>query len=152
MNSSIIIRRYPYEEPHHLNLRLSASNGRASGELDYYCNTSDLETFGAELLGFTGKGKLAYTLGSERPEDRFAHFLNIEVIAIDSRGHCAICIVMANNFAPPSKERSEFCIAADVADIKRLGSLMIGFSRLRHFTLDWRVQTGSLLEEDENGA
>lgn len=149
MNPYIIIRRYLYEEPHHLNLKLNASNGRTSGELEYYCNASDLELFGNKLAGFSGREKLEYILGSERLEDRFAHFLKIEIFAIDSRGHSAVCIAMANNFNPPNRERSEFCITADVADINRLGSLMIEFSRLRHFALEWRVQTGSLLEEDE---
>lgn len=152
MTPYITIRRYPYEEPYHLNLRLNASNGRTSGELEYYSNTSDLESFGSQLASFSGKEKLEYTLGSERIEDRFAHFLKIKIISIDSRGHCAVCVAMANNFDPPNRERSEFCIAAVVADVNRLGTLMIGFSRLRHFTMDWRVQTGSLLEEDENRA
>ena len=150
MKPYIIIRRYPYEEPHHLNLRLNASNGRISGELEYYCNATDLASFGNKLAGFTGRESLEYTLGSDRSEDRFAYFLKIEVVRIDSRGHCAICIQMNNNFDHPNKERSEFSIPADVADINRLGSLMLGFSQLGHFTLDWRVETGSLLEEDEN--
>ncbi|MBN2710987.1 MAG: hypothetical protein JXR97_00935 [Planctomycetes bacterium] len=44
----IEIKRYPYEEPYHLNLVFSASNGVFEGSLKYYCHASDLEDIGKE--------------------------------------------------------------------------------------------------------
>jgi len=48
----IILRRYPYEEPYHLNLVLTACNGVFGGRLEYYCNADDLATLGTVLTRF----------------------------------------------------------------------------------------------------
>lgn len=142
------ITRHPYEEPYHLHLILEASNGRVRGTLEYYCNADDLTTLGKQLVNFTGGRiqEVVYELGSEKPSDRFAFFLSLQVKPIDSSGHCAIHIRLNNNEEQPSKEAMEFSIKADVADLIRLGNLLVGFGRLQHRVLEWSVHDGRLIE------
>jgi hypothetical protein len=143
----IRITRHPYEEPYHLNLHIEAANERVNGDLEYYCNADDLKKLGKKLADFTGPPKeaIVYDLGSEDPRDRFAFFLSIRVTPLDSSGHCAVVIRLNNNEEPPGKQVTEFSIRADVADINRLGDLLIGFGKLQHRVLDWRVHEGTLI-------
>lgn len=145
----IIITRFPYEEPHHLNLHIAASNGRLGAELEYYCNADDLKRLGKQFSNFTGaRGEeITYELGSEKPEDRFAFFLSLRASPVDLCGHCAVLIRCNNNREPAEREVSEFAISADVADLNRLGQLLSGFSRLKHHRLEWRVKDGRLIED-----
>ncbi|MDQ3622119.1 MAG: hypothetical protein M3463_06480 [Verrucomicrobiota bacterium] len=139
--------RHPYEEPYHLNLQLEASNGRVHGGLDYYCNAEDLKILGKQLVDFTGADnhEVVYELGSEKPIDRFAFFLSLRVKPLDSSGHCAVQIRLKNYEEPPSREVMEFSIRANVADLNRLGNLLVGFGRLQHRVLEWHVQDGRLI-------
>jgi hypothetical protein len=149
----IRITRYPYEEPHHLNLRIEVSNGRFQGQLEYYCNADDLPRLGKELADFTGKNKeIVYELGSEEAKDRFAFFLSLRVKTLDSSGHCALLVRMNNNKPCPLDEVCGFSITAAVADLNRLGNLLFGFGRLQHRCLEWQVHEGRLMEEPEEGA
>jgi hypothetical protein len=147
----IRITRYPYEEPYHLNLRIAGSNGRIDGDLEYYCNVSDLGVIGKKLAAFSGKRgeQVVYELGSEKPEDRFAFFLGLRVVPLDSVGHCAVIVRLSNHRTVSAKEVSEFAIKAEVADVNRLGHLFEEFSRLEHRVLDWRVQDGKLIKDGE---
>ena len=144
----IRITRYPYEEPYHLHLHIQASNGRVQGCLEFYCNADDLKTFGKQLVDFTGSRSRAivYELGSEKPSDRFAFFLSLRVRPLDSSGHCAVQIHLNNNEEPPSRELMEFSIRANVADLNRLGNLLMGFGRLQHRVLEWDVHDGRLID------
>jgi hypothetical protein len=146
----IRITRYPYEEPHHLNLRVTASNGRITGDLEYYCNATDLGVLGRQLVGFSGRRteEIVYELGSEKPEDRFAFLFSLRVKPLDSVGHCAVLVRMSNNGAAPEKEVREFAIKAEVADVNRLGRLLEDFGRLEHRVLDWHIHDGSLIEDE----
>jgi hypothetical protein len=154
MSPGIKITRYPYEEPYHLNLRIAASNGRLAGNLEYYCNASDLSSLGKQLAGFSGRksDEIIYELGSEKPEDRFAFFLSLKVKALNSLGRCAVLIRLNNNQTIPEREVSEFSIPVEAADVNRLGALFLEFSRLKHRAFDWSVQGGKLITEDEETA
>jgi hypothetical protein len=147
----IRITRHPYEEPYHLRLYIEAANERVNGDLEYYCNAADLKNVGKQLADFTGSPKEAvtYELGSEDPRDRFAFFLRIRVMPLDSSGHCIVLIRLNNNEEPPEGQLSEFSIQADVADINRLGNLLIGFARLQHRVRDWSVHDGNLVQTHE---
>jgi hypothetical protein len=144
----IKITRHPYEEPHHLNLRIAASNGHAKGGLEYYCNANDLGAVGRQLTSFSGKRteNVVYELGSEKPEDRFAFFLSFRVSPLDSVGHCAVSLRLSNNRCVPEREVVEFSIPAEVADVNRLGRLLEEFDRLEHLVLEWEVHDGRLLK------
>lgn len=144
----IRITRFPYEEPYHLNLLIEASNGRINGRLEYYCAADNLTTLGQGLADFTGaRGQeVVYELGSERPEDRFAFFLSLRAEPLGLTGHCALHIHLNNNEKSIRKEVSELSIPADVADLNRLGNLLVSFGRLQHRVLEWHVQDGRLIE------
>jgi len=144
----IKLTRHPYEEPYHLNLHIEAANERINGNLEYYCNAQDLKKFGKQLADFTGtpKEEIIYELGSEDPRVRFAFFLSLRVLPLDSFGHCAFLIRLNNNREPPEKQVTEFSIRAEVADINRLGDLLIAFGRLEHRVLEWRVHDGTLIK------
>jgi hypothetical protein len=151
--AGIKITRFPYEEPYNLRLWIEASNGqRMNGILEYYCNAADLNDLGNKLIGFRGNQneKVVYELGSEKPENRFAFFFSLQVISLDLAGHSAIRIRMNNNRPPPATEACEFCIPTDVADVNRLGSLLVAFGKLEHRVLDWSVKDGKLLKDIED--
>ena len=150
----IKITRTPYEEPYHLCLRLAASNGRLSADLEYYCNATDLGSLGKQLADFVGlkSGEVTYELGTEKKEDRFAFYLGLRVRALDSKGHCAVVVRLNNNQEVPDREVAEFCIPAEVADVNRLGKLLVQFGRLQHRVLSWSVHDGELFKEEEDGA
>jgi hypothetical protein len=150
----IKLTRYPYEEPYHLNLHIEAANERVNGNLEYYCNAKDLTRFGKQLADFTGtpEQEVIYELGSEDPRVRFAFFLSLRVIPLDSLGHCAILIRLNNNREPAERQVTEFSIPAEVADINRLGDLLITFGRLEHRVLEWRVHEGSLIKGHEDAS
>jgi hypothetical protein len=152
--TGIIITRFPYEEPYHLNLRITASNGRMNGGIEYYCKASDLNDLGSKLAGFVGNKDetIIYELGSEKPQDRFAYFFGLRVLILDSGGHCAVRLRMNNNQSPPETEACEFCIAADVADVNRLGRLLVAFGKMEHRVLDWSIKDGKLLKDVEDVA
>ena len=42
MKPQITVKRYPYEEPYHLQLEFFISNDGFSGNTDFYCNAEDL--------------------------------------------------------------------------------------------------------------
>ncbi|QOV89915.1 hypothetical protein [Humisphaera borealis] len=149
--AGIELSRTPYEEPYHLCLLIRASNGRLRGELEYYCNASDIQELGSQLRRYSGdrEKEIVYELGSEKPEDRFAFFLSLRVKAINLRGHCCVSVRLNNNDSRPDREITEFSIPAEVADVNRLGDLLTGFGQLRHRRLIWHVTTGELLEDGD---
>ena len=118
IDAGIELLRTPYEEPYHLRLRISTSNGRLRGELDYYSNADDLRELGAQMRAYAGdrEREIVYQLGSEKPEDRFGFFLSLRVKAINSRGYCCVIVRLNNNESPPDTEITEFAIPATVAE------------------------------------
>ena len=146
MNSFIRVTRHPYEEPHHLSLVIEASNGSSTGQLKYYDNASSLTEMADELEAFPRHDTHVYLheLGSERPEDRFAHYLRFRVILTNSRGHCAIHLRFNNNEDIPERQVTELCISAMPADINRLGNLLREFAKLETTVLEWTVTDGEV--------
>jgi hypothetical protein len=148
MKPYIRITRYPYEEPHHLNLVMTASNGQLVGKLEFYLNADALTEWATELEAFPrhAKSVVLWELGSERPEDRFAFYFRMRLFTTDSVGHGAIQLCLSNNAALPEREVSEFCIRSEAAQINRLGGLLRQFSKLNHQVLDWSLTDGGLYE------
>jgi len=150
MEQYIKIQRIPYEEPYHLNLVVEASNGVTHGKLEYYCNASDLHDIGKRLKNFpknfpnNSSDEYIYSLGSEKEEDRFAFYIHFKFYTIDSVGNCAVQLKINNNEKSPDENRCTFSINTKVADINRLGDLFIGFSKLKHSELIWKITSGEL--------
>ncbi|MEN9600901.1 MAG: hypothetical protein RIS56_507 [Verrucomicrobiota bacterium] len=144
----IIIHRHPYEEPYHLNLVISASNGVMSGTLEYYCNAEDLGEVGGKLAVFPERkgDTYVYELGSPRPEDRFAFHFALRTSTLDSAGHCALQLTMNNNRPSPDDVSCSFSIRAEPAAINRLGRLLTAFGELMHSELRWSDTDGELIE------
>jgi hypothetical protein len=145
----IRITRYPYEEPHHVNLVVTASNGRQRGELEIYANAEDLAFFACELHGFPKhKDDTAlWELGSECPEDRFAFYYRLRVFQVATDGQCAIEVRFCNNQEPPAREIVEFSIDVLPSDLDRLAALLERFSKLEHRVLEWNLNDGELRED-----
>lgn len=146
----ITIRRYPYEEPYHLNLVISASNGSFAGTLEYYCNADDLGRMGSRLMAFPeGVGDTySYELGSPRPEDRCAFHLAFRARTLDSSGHCALEFELNNNRQHTDRCSCSFAIRTETAAINRLGRLLMTFGELKHSTLLWSETDGRLLVDE----
>jgi hypothetical protein len=152
MTHSIKIIRCPYEEPHHLNLVMEATNGRLRGKLEFYCNASDLVELADELEAFPRHATAVYLweLGSERVEDRFAHYFRFRLFTTDSVGHCAIQLRFNNNEDLPDREVSEFCIKADPSKLNQFGKLVRKFSIFDHEVLFWGPSGGQLYKDKKD--
>jgi hypothetical protein len=152
MKPYIRITRYPYEEPHHLNLVITASNGQLVGKLEFYLNADALTEWATEMEAFPRQAKSAvlWELGSARPEDRFAFYFRMRLFTVDGLGHGAIQLAFNNNEASPDREVSEFCIRSEAAQINRLGNLLRQFSKLNHQVLHWSLTDGKLYESIED--
>lgn len=139
MNPQIIVKRYPYEEPYHIQLDFFVSNGRFNGNTDFYCNTEDLITIGQALLNFPLKidDEFRYDPGSENPRDKCYDCFLLRVYTLDSVGHCAIQFAININGNELNKSACRFSIAADAASINRLGVLFEKFSRLEDLEFKW---------------
>ncbi len=146
MESYIRIKRYPYEEPHHLNLVIEASSGNIKGKLEFYANTNSLLNISKALNEFPRHkhDKFLWELGSERPEDNFGFYFRFRVFTINSTGKCAIHLKFNNNQQFPNLEVTEFCIKAEPAGLNRLGKLFSEFSKLEHLNLEWDSKEGRI--------
>ncbi|WP_218951147.1 hypothetical protein [Desulfoluna butyratoxydans] len=151
MTPSIKIIRYPYEEPHHLNLVMEATKGHIQGRLEFYCNASDLIELANELEAFPRYSSAVYLweLGSERGEDRFAHYFRLRLFTTDSVDHCAIQLRFNNNEDLPDREVAEFCIEADHSELNHFGKLVRKFSKLEHEVLYWERSGGQIYKKNK---
>ena len=137
----IQIKRFPYEEPYHVNLHFSAYNGTFKGFLEYYCAASELKDIGEALCAFPRRVPDAYSyeIGSTKPEDNFAYYFALHAYTTDNLGHCAIQVVIDNNENRPYEGACRFSIQAEPAALNRLGGLLTEFAELKHHELDWTV-------------
>lgn len=146
--SYLVVRRYPYEEPFHLQLEFSASNGLFSGTTDIYCNIEDLKEIGDRLQNFPVRvgDEVRYEHGSEDPTLRRYRYFMLRAYTTDSAGHCALQIKMNNNTREPHEGTCTFSIKAEAAAINRLGSLFLTLSRLEHLEFRWTREDQELFE------
>lgn len=148
MTQYIRLVRYPYEEPHHLHLSMTVSNGRSRGQLDFYVSTQQLVSWadGMETFPLHARSVLLWEFGSERPEDRWAYYFRLRVFSVDAQGHSAIQFRFNNNAELPDREMVELCIRADPAAINRLGKLCRSFANMQHEVLEWSPGSERLFE------
>lgn len=149
MEAFLRITRYPYEEPYHLNLMVSASNGCQSGSLEIFCAADDLGEAAKVLTIFPRHSTDAFLweLGSEYPEDRFAFYFRFHVFALNSGGGCAIHLRFNNNLELPDRAVTDFCVKAETTKVNLLGELFSDFARLKHEELWWNTKAGGLDDE-----
>jgi len=145
MQSFLNITRHPYEEPHHVNLVVSAGNASTQAEFEIYANASDLTDAAQSFTGFprTDNDSFIWELGSENKRDRFKFYFRLRVFQFSSTGRCAIELRFNNNQEPPDQLVVEFCIKAYPADLDRLGTIFYSFSRLDDLTMEWTVHSGT---------
>ncbi|MGB7582114.1 MAG: hypothetical protein WBL85_06675 [Sedimentisphaerales bacterium] len=134
----IQLKRYPYEEPYHLNLALSASNGLFAGQLEYFCNADDIKKIGTTLQSFPNKipDEYLYEIGSAQKGNNSAYYFALHAYTTDMSGQCALQIVIDNNRDKPDEGACRFSIKAEPSAINRLGKLLLRFSEMKHQTLN----------------
>jgi hypothetical protein len=139
MANYIKIERLPYEEPYHLQLVWSASNGNVSACFDYYDNAESLIEIAEHLEQFPRHKDdvFLFEIGSEKAEDRFAYYFRFRLFTTDLVGNSAIQIRFSNNNELPYREIVEFCIRTEPASLNRLGNLFREFAKLQHDYLAW---------------
>ncbi len=137
----IRLQRFPYEEPYHLNLVISATNGDFSGRLEFYCGVDELAEFGVGLQSFPKRipDEHRYESGTPGAENKSAFYLDLRVSTIDKTGHCALQIAMDKNQRSPKDGACRFSIEVEPYAINRLGRLLVEFSKLKHNVLEWSV-------------
>ena len=146
-SSCILVTRHPYEEPYHLQLEISASNGAFSMCTDIYLNTAELDELGRRLQSFPRRVgdtcELRY--GSDDPLKRFYRLFVLRAYTFNAIGHCAIALQVNQNSAEPNEGIAQFSIKAEAAAINRLGALFEEFARLSHRSLRWTPSDGELI-------
>lgn len=150
MNRQYIhIQRRPYEEPHLLQLEISASNGQFSGNTDFYCDADELGEIGRALRAFPAKigDEYVYTYGSDDPTGRAYRLLVLRAYTTDCLGHCALQIAINTNSKEPEEGLCRFSIQAEPAAINRLGEAFEKFRELKHLELRWSPHETELFEE-----
>ena len=145
MRSFLNITRHPYEEPHHVNLIVSAGNASTQAEFEIYANASDLNAAASALAGFPKHHDDSFTweLGSENELVRFAFYFRLHVFQIASNGRCGLELRFNNNRQRPDQQVVEFCIEAYPADLDRLGRTFHRFGQLEDLTMQWEVLLGT---------
>lgn len=151
MTTLFRLTRYPYEEPHLVQLLLEASNGKQHASIEYYTNASDLPDLGEALIQFpsTETKDHVYEIGSENPMERWAYHIRLRFFLVRPTGDAGIEIFFNNNRpAAPDRETANFTILAEIAGINRLGKLLSEFGRLNHRVLEWDGIEGRLLKPE----
>jgi len=145
--SSITLRRIPDEEPYQVRLKFAATNGNFSGFLEYYCNTDDLHKIGFNLSSFPKQigDEFRYEIGSPKPESRWAYHFVLRAYTLNSRGNCAIEVIINNNQEKPDASSCDFSIPIEPAAINRLELLFTRFAKLEHRKFVW-TETGESLD------
>lgn len=135
MKKRIHIVRQPYEEPHHINLIFTASNGESTGELEIYDNADQLKKLADRLENypFNSAKKILWELGSEKPKDNFAFYFKCEFSLLKQSSDCIVRIRLNNN----KNSLSQFNIQCYPAELNKLGQLFREFSKLEKKTLTW---------------
>jgi hypothetical protein len=149
MDKSLKIERIPYEEPHHINLVVTASNGKSNGQIEIYDNADFLNKIADSLEKFPvdSKDEFKWELGSEKPEDRFAFYFLFKVFNYMTEGWIsAIHIRFNNNEKLPFREISDFCIPCEPAGINRLGKLFREFAKLDSKMIIWNGIEGKIIK------
>jgi len=150
-DSYIKIKKIPYEEPYHLNLIFSASNGLFCGHLDFYCSVDDIKRLGKVLSIFPREAsdEYIYKIGSPNPKNNCAYFFQLRAYTINMIGHCALQIRINNNEEKADEGACRFSIKVEPTELNRLGELLLTFSKLRHKELNWSLSgdLDSLIEE-----
>lgn len=149
MEILIEIERVPYEEPYHINLLVSASNGKSKGHLEIYDNAKKLYDIASGLEDFPKEiqDEFKWELGSEKPEDRSAFYFLFRVFNHMTEGWTsAIQIRFNNNEDGPDKEICDFCIPCEPAGINRLGQLFREFAQLNSKKLVWNGVEGEIIK------
>jgi hypothetical protein len=148
----IVVRRHPYEEPHHTQIEIFVSDGRFLGSVDFYCNVSELKEIGAALQSFPTRvpQEYVYEYGSPKPEDRFYRHLVLRAYTVDAAGHCALQIRIDRNDPEPDEGMCQFSFVVAPAQLKRLGRLFSRFHDLEHLEFYWDRSTHDLYEEHQS--
>jgi len=146
---ALIVKRFPYEEPYHVQIGLFASNGRFSARSDFYCNVDDLSEIGSALSSFPKHigDEYVYVYGSEDPDANFYGYIKLRAYTVGSVGKCALQITINRNAEEPEEGRSTFSIPVNPAAINKLGELFSEFSLLRHLEFHWSETDASLHDE-----
>ena len=158
MKPFIQITRHLYEEPHHINLVIIASNGLMTGALEFYTSPDELDEHGAALSEFPryqGDTNI-WELGSETDWKRRAWYFLFRACCMRKSGECLFHLHFNNNSKLHDETMhdypavSEFCIRTTAERIQKFGSLMLIFAKLDHQRLYWTHDEATVDNELKN--
>jgi hypothetical protein len=145
MRRYIKIVRVPYEEPHHLELHIEASNGLVAGTVEIYVTPDHLIRIADALESFphTLSDEFVFELGSEKPEDRWGFYFLLRVF-YTQLSHCAIHMRLNNNEPLPNRQIAEFCMHITVPQLNDLGKRFRELAKLSESSLEWSPDSGAI--------
>jgi len=151
---SLVVRRLPYEEPHHTQLEFTVSNGVFAGSTDIYCRVDEIADIGRSLRAFPSRvgDEYCYEYGSEEPSAKFYRHFVLRAYTIDGVGHSALQFAINLNQAEPEEGVCRFSMPVETASLNHLGELFLLFAELRHLELQWSPTGGSLHERYQEPA
>lgn len=150
----VAAQRHPYEEPHHTQLTVTASNGLFSGSLSIYCSVDLVGLLGRSLAAFPTNVPDEYILayGSEDPADRFAYYLRLRAYTVGRSGQSALQVTINVNTPSPDDGRSEFSIAEiEPAQLARLGQLFVRLGSHPSGSFRWTSNDGDFSTGEPDG-
>lgn len=149
----LIVRRFPYEEPFHTQLKFAASNGMFSGCTDIYCNVDDISNIGKALQNFprTAEDEYRYEYGSSDPSKKFYRYFLLRAYTLDRTGRYALQFAMNLNQDEPEEGVCKFSFPVEMSAVNRLGKLFERFSLLLHLELRWTPSDGKVYEQYQEG-
>jgi hypothetical protein len=145
----IRVRRLPYEEPYHIQLEFTVSNGVFSGCTDIYGRVDTLTEIGNSLRQFPNKigDEYRFEYGSEDPSVRFYRCFVMRAYTTSHRGYCNLQFMINQNKAEPNEGVCKFSITnIEPAALNRLGELFVTLSKLQHLELQWTLSDGNVYE------
>ena len=146
---TVIVRRFPYEEPHLLQVEFWISNGEFSGSTDIYVDREQLVEIGEALSQFPTRVDDVYEFlyGSEDPEKNFYRFFAMKAYTTNSLGRCAIQFAINRNTEMPEEGSCRFSLQASAGAVNKLGNLLQRFAELKHLEFRWSEDQAELFSD-----
>lgn len=142
----LILRRFPYEEPDHINLYIWASDGVFSGGAEFYTRPEELAAIGSVLAAFPTKIPDEYRYNDREDERRSwrSRGFTLRAFTTDSWGHCALELQMeaVGKTSPHLTNSCQFAFSCEPSALERLGKLLVEFAKCQHLELHWSPELG----------
>ncbi|MDH6267132.1 hypothetical protein M2360_002529 [Rhizobium sp. SG_E_25_P2] len=129
----LIVRRHPYEEPHHTELEIIASDGEFAGRVRFFTSVETITDLAKGLIAFCDDPNSEFIYRSDGRGSAF----RMTCRSSNKTGNCALEIDMRADAARPFEGSCLLTLHSDIGAIVKLGARLREFSRLSYEELHW---------------